>query len=115
MHKITELKRLQAEQAEKALEEFKQQVEHNSSRMFDDMKAQMQKVEADLLESKELRQTQTKEYTRQLDQERKSYAKQVSGKEMGLPTLGQIWSSIGSRGQISRKHPVDQRACDSNM
>ncbi|XP_038047309.1 centrosomal protein of 112 kDa-like [Patiria miniata] len=81
LEKFAELRKMQSQKAEKALEEFKQQVEHNSSRMFDDMKAQMQKVEADLLQSKELRQTQTREYARQLEQERKRFEKQLSDQE----------------------------------
>ncbi|XP_022103456.1 centrosomal protein of 112 kDa-like [Acanthaster planci] len=81
LEKSAELRKMQTQQAEKALEEFKLQVEQNSSRMFEDMKAQMQKVEADLLQSKDLRQTQAKEYARQLDQERKRFEKQFSEQE----------------------------------
>ena len=39
--KLNELQRLQSQQAEHALEDFKSQVERNSSKMFDDMKKQV--------------------------------------------------------------------------
>ena len=39
--KLTELQRLKSQQAEHALEDFKSQVERNSSKMFDDMKKQV--------------------------------------------------------------------------
>ena len=39
--KLSELQRLQSQQAEHALEDFKSQVERNSSKMFDDMKKQV--------------------------------------------------------------------------
>ena len=79
MSKLAEQRRQQLAQSEKALEDFKRQAQHNSGRMFDDMKARMVQVEADLQQSKELRQTQSQEFARQLDQERKRFDKQVGG------------------------------------
>ena len=42
--KLSELQRLQSQQAEHALEDFKAQVERNSSKMFDDMKKQVSQL-----------------------------------------------------------------------
>ena len=39
---MSEVQKQQAQQAEHALEDFKSQVERNSGRMFDEMKAQVQ-------------------------------------------------------------------------
>ena len=77
VQRLQDSKKLQSQSAEKALEEFKSQVERNSGRMFDDMKQQMKKVEEDLAQSKELRQKQSKEFTKQTEQERKHFHKQV--------------------------------------
>lgn len=77
IQKLQDSKKLQSRNAEKALEEFKLQVEQNSGRMFDDMKQQMHKVEEDLVQSKELRQKQSQEFTKQMEQERKHFQKQV--------------------------------------
>lgn len=41
MQKLSEVQKQQAQQAELALEDFKSQVERNSGRMFDEMKAQV--------------------------------------------------------------------------
>lgn len=41
MQKLSEVQKQQAHQAELALEDFKSQVERNSGRMFDEMKAQV--------------------------------------------------------------------------
>ena len=88
LERVTELKKLQSEQAEKALEDFKRQVEHNSSRMFEDMKTQMQKVELDLRQSKTLRQAQTGEYARQLEQEQERCQTKVRGKALAFTEAG---------------------------
>ena len=42
IQKLSEVQKQQAQQAEHALEDFKSQVERNSGRMFDEMKAQVQ-------------------------------------------------------------------------
>lgn len=39
--KLSDVQKQQAQQAEHALEDFKSQVERNSGRMFDEMKAQV--------------------------------------------------------------------------
>ena len=49
------------QQAEKDIEDFKQQVHANSTKMYMDMKQQMDKVSQDLNRSKELREKQAKE------------------------------------------------------
>ena len=41
IRRFTEVQKQQAQQAENALEDFKSQVERNSGRMFDEMKAQV--------------------------------------------------------------------------
>ncbi len=41
IQKLSEVQKQQAKQAEHALEDFKSQVERNSGRMFDEMKAQV--------------------------------------------------------------------------
>lgn len=41
IQKLSEVQKQQAQQAEHALEDFKSQVERNSGRMFDEMKAQV--------------------------------------------------------------------------
>ncbi|XP_033631241.1 centrosomal protein of 112 kDa-like isoform X2 [Asterias rubens] len=81
VQRLQDSKKLQSQSAEKALEEFKSQVERNSGRMFDDMKQQMKKVEEDLAQSKELRQKQSKEFTKQTEQERKHFHKQLTDQE----------------------------------
>lgn len=41
IQRLSEVQKQQAQQAEHALEDFKSQVERNSGRMFDEMKAQV--------------------------------------------------------------------------
>lgn len=41
IYQLTEAQKQQAQQAERALEDFKNQVEKNSARMFDEMKSQV--------------------------------------------------------------------------
>ncbi|XP_072168170.1 centrosomal protein of 112 kDa-like [Diadema setosum] len=82
LKRLKEVQRLQAQQAERALEEFKTQVEHNSGRMFDEMKTQMAKVEADLATSKELRERQLEEFTKQREEERRAHQRQISELEL---------------------------------
>ncbi|XP_064378831.1 centrosomal protein of 112 kDa isoform X3 [Dromaius novaehollandiae] len=75
--RVTEVQRLQAQQADAALEEFKRQVELNSEKVYAEMKQQMEKVEADLSRSKSLREKQSKEFSWQLDELKQRYEQQV--------------------------------------
>ncbi|XP_059139719.1 centrosomal protein of 112 kDa-like [Physella acuta] len=67
--KLKEQKQQQSLQAEQALEDFKAQVERNQARIYDEMKQQMQQVETDLLKSKQAREKQAKEFSRQIEEE----------------------------------------------
>ncbi|KAL9956211.1 hypothetical protein ACROYT_G037657 [Oculina patagonica] len=78
IQKLSEVQKQQAKQAEHALEDFKSQVERNSGRMFDEMKAQMEKVEEDLARSKNLREKQAKEFSRQLDDLKIKHEKEIA-------------------------------------
>nr|XP_014341693.1 PREDICTED: centrosomal protein of 112 kDa isoform X2 [Latimeria chalumnae] len=75
--RLKEMQRLQAQQADAALEEFKQQVERNSEKVYTEMKQQMEKVEADLSRSKSLREKQSKEFTCQLEELKQRYEQQI--------------------------------------
>ncbi|KAL4834417.1 hypothetical protein H8958_002879 [Nasalis larvatus] len=75
--RVTEVQRLQAQQADAALEEFKRQVELNSEKVYAEMKGQMEKVEADLTRSKSLREKQSKEFLWQLEDIRQRYEQQI--------------------------------------
>ncbi|KAM5213342.1 centrosomal protein of 112 kDa isoform 3-T5 [Hipposideros larvatus] len=77
LSRVTEVQRLQAQQADAALEEFKRQVELNSEQVYTEMKEQMEKVEADLTRSKSLREKQSKEYLWQLEDVKQRYEQQV--------------------------------------
>lgn len=56
---------------------FKEQVDKNQTRMFDDMKQQMSRVEADLNKSKLAREKQAKEFHRQMDEEKANHNREV--------------------------------------
>ncbi|XP_027626959.1 centrosomal protein of 112 kDa isoform X2 [Tupaia chinensis] len=75
--RVTEVQRLQAQQADAALEEFKRQVELNSEKVYAEMKEQMEKVEADLTRSKSLREKQSKDFLWQLEDVKQRYEKQI--------------------------------------
>ncbi|XP_045382914.1 centrosomal protein of 112 kDa isoform X3 [Lemur catta] len=75
--RVTEVQRLQAQQADAALEEFKRQVELNSEKVYAEMKEQMEKVEADLTRSKSLREKQSKEFLWQLEDIKQRYEQQI--------------------------------------
>ncbi|XP_065504127.1 centrosomal protein of 112 kDa isoform X2 [Caloenas nicobarica] len=75
--RVTEVQRLQAQQADAALEEFKRQVELNSEKVYAEMKQQMEKVEADLSRSKSLREKQAKEFSWQLEELKQRYEQQI--------------------------------------
>ncbi|XP_044305381.1 centrosomal protein of 112 kDa isoform X3 [Varanus komodoensis] len=74
---VMEVQRLQAQQADAALEEFKRQVELNSEKVYAEMKEQMEKVEADLSRSKSLREKQSKEFSWQLEELKQRYEQQI--------------------------------------
>ncbi|XP_030362436.1 centrosomal protein of 112 kDa isoform X2 [Strigops habroptila] len=75
--RVTEVQRLQAQQADAALEEFKRQVELKSEKVYAEMKQQMEKVEADLSRSKSLREKQSKEFSWQLEELKQRYEQQI--------------------------------------
>uniref|UniRef100_U3IT51 Centrosomal protein 112 n=1 Tax=Anas platyrhynchos platyrhynchos TaxID=8840 RepID=U3IT51_ANAPP len=75
--RVTEVQRLQAQQADAALEEFKRQVELNSEKVYAEMKQQMEKVEADLSRSKSLREKQSEEFSWQLEELKQRYEQQI--------------------------------------
>ncbi|XP_051490535.1 centrosomal protein of 112 kDa isoform X2 [Apus apus] len=75
--RVTEVQRLQAQQADAALEEFKRQVELKSEKVYAEMKQQMEQVEADLSRSKLLREKQSKEFSWQLEEVKQRYEQQV--------------------------------------
>ncbi|KAM6245166.1 centrosomal protein of 112 kDa isoform 2-T3 [Porphyrio hochstetteri] len=74
--RVTEVQRLQAQQADAALEEFKRQVELNSEK-YAEMKQQMEKVEADLSRSKSLWEKQCREFSWQFEELKKRYEQQI--------------------------------------
>ncbi|XP_016395638.1 centrosomal protein of 112 kDa [Sinocyclocheilus rhinocerous] len=75
--RVRDSQRLQAQQAESALENFKKQVELSSEKTYADMKQQMEKVEADLIRSKSLREKQSKEFSYQLEELQRRYEQQI--------------------------------------
>ncbi|KAM4663142.1 centrosomal protein of 112 kDa [Discoglossus pictus] len=75
--RLTELQRMQAQQADVALEEFKRQVEANTEKVYSEMKQQMDKVESDLCRSKSMREKQFKESTWQLEELKQSYEQKI--------------------------------------
>uniref|UniRef100_A0A8C1SZD7 Centrosomal protein 112 n=1 Tax=Cyprinus carpio TaxID=7962 RepID=A0A8C1SZD7_CYPCA len=75
--RLRDSQRLQAQQAESALENFKKQVELSSEKTYADMKQQMEKVEADLIRSKSLREKQSKEFSYQLEELQRRYEQQI--------------------------------------
>ncbi|XP_006912482.2 centrosomal protein of 112 kDa isoform X2 [Pteropus alecto] len=75
--RVTEVQRLQAQQADAALEEFKRQVELNSEKVYAEMKEQVERVEADLTRSKSLREKQSKEFVWQLEDVKQRYEQQI--------------------------------------
>uniref|UniRef100_A0A8C0ZGL4 Centrosomal protein 112 n=1 Tax=Cyanistes caeruleus TaxID=156563 RepID=A0A8C0ZGL4_CYACU len=77
LRRVTEVQRLQAQQAGAALEEFKRQVELNSEKDSAEMKQRIAEVEADLSRSKLLREKQAQEFSWQLDEIKKRYEQQI--------------------------------------
>ncbi|KAM4012574.1 centrosomal protein of 112 kDa [Anomaloglossus baeobatrachus] len=64
LRQVTGVQRLQAE----ATDEFKRQVERNTEKAYGEMREQMEKVESDLNRSKSLREKQSLEFSRQLQE-----------------------------------------------
>ncbi|XP_063265535.1 centrosomal protein of 112 kDa isoform X2 [Prinia subflava] len=77
LRRVTEVQRLQAQQAGAALEEFKRQVELNSEKDSAEMKQRIAEVEADLRKSKLLREKQAQEFSCKLDEIKKRYEEQI--------------------------------------
>uniref|UniRef100_A0A4W3K9M6 Centrosomal protein 112 n=1 Tax=Callorhinchus milii TaxID=7868 RepID=A0A4W3K9M6_CALMI len=75
--RVSEMQKLQALQADTALEEFKRQVELNSDKVYSEMKQQMEKVEVDLSRSKCVREKQSKEFSRQLEEHKQRSEQQI--------------------------------------
>ncbi|MGH0139960.1 UNVERIFIED_CONTAM: hypothetical protein FKN15_070307 [Acipenser sinensis] len=75
--RLTELQKIQAQQAEGALEQFKRQVALNSEKVYSEMKQQMEKVEADLSRSKSLREKQSEEFSWQHQELKQRYEQQI--------------------------------------
>ncbi|XP_057184152.1 centrosomal protein of 112 kDa-like, partial [Triplophysa rosa] len=75
--RLRESQRQQAQQAESALENFKKQVELSAQKTYADMKQQMEKVEADLIRSKSLREKQFREFSYQLEELQQRYEQQI--------------------------------------
>ncbi|NXT84165.1 CE112 protein, partial [Zapornia atra] len=74
--RVTEVQRLQAQQADAALEEFNRQVELNSEK-YAEMKQQMEEVEADLSRSKSLWEKQCRKFSWQFEELKKSHEQQI--------------------------------------
>ncbi|XP_061741254.1 centrosomal protein of 112 kDa isoform X3 [Nerophis ophidion] len=70
--------RLQLQQADVALEQFRRQVKLSSEKAEAELKFQMEKVEEDLQRSRCLRENQTKEFSQQLDGVRESFEQQMA-------------------------------------
>ncbi|KAJ8404264.1 hypothetical protein AAFF_G00340370 [Aldrovandia affinis] len=69
--------RLQTQHAESALDQFKKQAELSSEKAYANMKQQMEKVEADLIRSKGLREKQAKEFSWQLEELKQRYEQKI--------------------------------------
>ncbi|KAJ8345413.1 hypothetical protein SKAU_G00296060 [Synaphobranchus kaupii] len=69
--------RLQMQQAESALDQFKKQAELSTEKAFAEIKQQMEKMEADLIRSKGLREKQAKEFSWQLEELKQRYEQQI--------------------------------------
>ncbi|KAM9391803.1 centrosomal protein of 112 kDa [Pholidichthys leucotaenia] len=82
LDRARESQRLQIQQADMVLEQFKKQVELSSEKVYADMKLQMEKVEEDLIRSKTLRENQAKEFSQQLDALRQKYEQQMAEQRM---------------------------------
>lgn len=82
--RLQEMNKNQLMQSEKSLEEFKLQVEKNQTRMYDEMKQQMERVETDLNKSKQAREKQSREFSKQIDEERNQHERKTVELKMAL-------------------------------
>ncbi|XP_078313646.1 centrosomal protein of 112 kDa-like isoform X6 [Crassostrea virginica] len=82
--RLQEVNKNQLMQSEKSLEEFKLQVEKNQTRMYDEMKQQMERVETDLNKSKQAREKQSREFSKQIDEERNQHERKTVELKMAL-------------------------------
>ncbi|XP_062621540.1 centrosomal protein of 112 kDa-like isoform X3 [Saccostrea cucullata] len=82
--RLQEVNKNQLMQSEKSLEEFKLQVEKNQTRMYDEMKQQMERVETDLNKSKQAREKQSREFSKQIDEERNQHERKIVELKMAL-------------------------------
>eukprot|EP00105_Crassostrea_gigas_P003375 XP_011416201.1 PREDICTED: centrosomal protein of 112 kDa isoform X4 [Crassostrea gigas] len=82
--RLQELNKNQLMQSEKSLEEFKLQVEKNQTRMYDEMKQQMERVETDLNKSKQAREKQSREFSKQIEEERNQHERKTVELKMAL-------------------------------
>ncbi|CAH1794459.1 unnamed protein product [Owenia fusiformis] len=78
IQKLMHTHKEQTQQSETALEDFKSQMEQNSTRMYDDMKTQMEKVEADLNRSKQVREKQAREFSKQTEELRQKHQQEIA-------------------------------------
>ncbi|KAL5018699.1 hypothetical protein ScPMuIL_004421 [Solemya velum] len=74
----------QAEQADKALINLKTQVERNQTQMFQEMKNQMETVESDLNKSKQVREKQTHEFAKQMDDKQLQHEREMTELKVAL-------------------------------
>jgi centrosomal protein CEP112 len=63
--------------AEIALNELKKEIESKSTKLYDDMKEQMNKCEHDLEKSRALREKQSRDFAKQIDELRSQHQKEV--------------------------------------
>ncbi|XP_054615420.1 centrosomal protein of 112 kDa-like isoform X2 [Dunckerocampus dactyliophorus] len=78
LDRARESHRVQIQQADIALEQFRRQMKLSSEKAETDLKLQMEKVEEDLQRSRCLRENQTKEFSLQLDAVRQKYEQQMA-------------------------------------
>ncbi|CAF0936063.1 unnamed protein product [Brachionus calyciflorus] len=64
-------------QAESALNELKKEIEANSTKLYEEMRQQMNKCENDLAKTKSSKEKQSKEYQKQLDEIKKDHKKDI--------------------------------------
>ncbi|CAH2291917.1 Hypothetical predicted protein [Pelobates cultripes] len=76
--RLLEMQKIQAQEADSALEELKRQVESNTEKVYSEMRQQMEKVEADLNRSKSLREKQTREFSKQTEDLKQRYEQQIA-------------------------------------
>lgn len=78
IRKLMEQHREANQKSEQVLAEIKAQMERNTNKVYEDMKKQMEHVEGDLARSKQLREKQSKEFQRQVEDERQRHEQKVN-------------------------------------